>query len=162
MERGKIVRSLIYKFTERFAVKLIGFVLGILLARLLSPEIAGQVALLEVFVNLSFTLIDEGINSALVQTKNADERDYTTVFVITLGLALFAVAVLEAAAPAIAGYYRSPEITLPLRVYAFSLLFSSFNSIQVARLQREMRFREMMLCNLAATVIAGGLGVALA
>ena len=162
MERGKIVRSLIYKFTERFAVKLIGFVLGILLARLLSPEIAGQVALLEVFVNLSFTLIDEGINSALVQTKNADERDYMTVFVITLGLALFAIAVLEAAAPAIAGYYRSPEITLPLRVYAFSLLFSSFNSIQVARLQREMRFREMMLCNLAATVIAGGLGVALA
>ena len=162
MERGKIVRSLIYKFTERFAVKLIGFVLGILLARLLSPEIAGQVALLEVFVNLSFTLIDEGINSALVQTKNADERDYMTVFVITLGLALFAVAVLEVAAPAIAGYYRSPEITLPLRVYAFSLLFSSFNSIQVARLQREMRFREMMLCNLAATVIAGGLGVALA
>ena len=162
MERGKIVRSLIYKFTERFAVKLIGFVLGILLARLLSPEIAGQVALLEVFVNLSFTLIDEGINSALVQTKKADERDYMTVFVITLGLALFAIAVLEAAAPAIAGYYRSPEITLPLRVYAFSLLFSSFNSIQVARLQREMRFREMMLCNLAATVIAGGLGVALA
>ncbi len=162
MERGKIVRSLIYKFTERFAVKLIGFVLGILLARLLSPEIAGQVALLEVFVNLSFTLIDEGINSALVQTKNADERDYMTVFVITLGLAALVIAVLEAAAPAIAGYYRSPEITLPLRVYAFSLLFSSFNSIQVARLQREMRFREMMLCNLAATVIAGGLGVALA
>ena len=162
MERGKIVRSLIYKFTERFAVKLIGFVLGILLARLLSPEIAGQVALLEVFVNLSFTLIAEGINSALVQPTNADERDYTTVFVITLGLALFAIAVLEAAAPAIAGYYRSPEITLPLRVYAFSLLFSSFNSIQVARLQREMRFREMMLCNLAATVIAGFVGVALA
>ena len=162
MERGKIVRSLIYKFTERFAVKLIGFVLGILLARLLSPEIVGQVALLEVFVNLSFTLIDEGINSALVQTKNADERDYTTVFIITLGLAALVIAVLQAAAPAIAGYYRSPEITLPLRVYAFSLLFSSFNSIQVAKLQREMRFREMMLCNLAATVIAGFVGVALA
>lgn len=162
MERGKIVRSLIYKFTERFAVKLIGFVLGILLARLLSPEIVGQVALLEVFVNLSFTLIDEGINSALVQTKNADERDYTTVFIITLGLAALVIAVLLGAAPLIANYYRSPEITLPLRVYAFSLLFSSFNSIQVAKLQREMRFREMMFCNLAATVIAGFVGVALA
>ena len=162
MEKGKIVRSLIYKFTERFAVKLIGFVLGILLARLLSPEIVGQVALLVVFVNLSFTLIDEGINSALVQTKNADERDYTTVFIITLGLAALVIAVLLGAAPLIANYYRSPEITLPLRVYAFSLLFSSFNSIQVAKLQREMRFREMMFCNLAATVIAGFVGVALA
>lgn len=162
MEKGKIVRSLIYKFTERFAVKLIGFVIGILLARLLDAEIIGQVAILEVFVNLSFTLIDEGINSALVQSRSADERDYATAFVITLALACLVIAALQGAAPLIANYYRSPSITLPLRVYAFSLLFSSFNSIQVARMQREMRFREMMLCNLAATLLAGALGVVLA
>ena len=48
MDKSKVVRSLIYKFTERFAVKLIGLVIGIILARLLTPEISGQVALLEV------------------------------------------------------------------------------------------------------------------
>lgn len=162
MKKDNIIRSLIYKFTERFAVKLIGFVIGILLARLLTPEIIGQVAVLEVFVNLSLAIIDSGVNSALVQTKEANDRDYSTVFYITLALASAAILALELSAPAIARYYKSPELALPLRVYALSLLFSSFSSVQVARMQREMRFREMMYCNLAATLLAGTLGVALA
>lgn len=162
MEKSKVIRSLIYKFTERFAVKFIGLVIGIILARLLTPEISGQVALLEVVVNFSLLLIEDGVNNALVQTKTADERDYVTVFFITLGLALAALGILEAAAPFIAAYYKSPALLKPLRFYAFALLFGSFNSIQVARMQREMRFREMMFCNLAATVLAGTLGVVMA
>ena len=162
MDKSKVVRSLIYKFTERFAVKLIGLVIGIVLARLLTPEILGQVAILEIFVNLSFVLIDDGVNSALVQSKTADERDYVTVFFITAGIVAFAICLLQLFAPAIAAYYKSPALVRPLRFYAFSLVFSSFNSIQVARMQREMRFREMMYCNLAATVLAGTLGIALA
>nr|MCR5844841.1 oligosaccharide flippase family protein [Oscillospiraceae bacterium] len=162
MDKSKVVRSLIYKFTERFAVKLIGLVIGIVLARLLTPEILGQVAILEIFVNLSFVLIDDGVNSALVQSKTADERDYVTVFFITAGIVALAICFLQLFAPAIAAYYKSPALVRPLRFYAFSLVFSSFNSIQVARMQREMRFREMMYCNLAATVLAGTLGIALA
>ena len=162
MEKSKVVRSLIYKFTERFAVKFIGLVIGIILARLLSPEINGQVALLEVVVNFSLLLIEDGVNSALVQSRTAEERDYVTVFFITLGLAGAALLILELSAPLIAAYYRSPALTAPLRFYAFSLLFGAFNSIQVARMQREMRFRELMLCNLAATMLAGVLGITLA
>lgn len=162
MEKSKIIRSLVYKFTERFAVKGIGLVISVLLARLLAPELFGQVVLLTVFTELSLTLVDGGLNTALVQTRDASERDYATVFWITLGLAAVMVAVLELAAPLIVRYYQSPELLMPLRVYAFSLLFSAFNSIQVARMQRAMRFREMMFCNLAATVLAGSLGLFLA
>jgi O-antigen/teichoic acid export membrane protein len=97
-----------------------------------------------------------------VQSKTADERDYVTVFFITAGIVAFAICLLQLFAPAIAAYYKSPALVRPLRFYAFSLVFSSFNSIQVARMQREMRFREMMYCNLAATLLAGALGVALA
>lgn len=162
MEKQTIVRSLIYKFTERFAVKGIGFVISIVLARLLAPEVFGQVALLTVFTDLSLTLVDSGLSTALVQTREADERDYSTVFMITLALSVVMITVLQLAAPAIARYYRSAELLRPLRFYAFSLLLSAFNSIQVARMQREMRFREMMFCNLTATVLAGGLGIFLA
>lgn len=162
MEKQTIVRSLIYKFTERFAVKGIGFVISIVLARLLAPEVFGQVALLTVFTDLSLTLIDSGLSTALVQTREADERDYSTVFLITLGLSCVMIGVLQLAAPAISRYFRSPELLRPLRFYAFSLLLSAFNSIQVARLQREMRFREMMFCNMAATLLAGGFGIWLA
>ncbi|MBQ9686736.1 MAG: lipopolysaccharide biosynthesis protein [Oscillospiraceae bacterium] len=163
MEKATVVKSLIYKFTERFAVKGIGLVINIVLARLLAPEVFGEVALLTVFTDLSLTLIEGGLNTALVQSRQeTDDRDYSTVFYITVVLSLVMIALLQLAAPAIAGYYKSPDLIRPLRVFSFSLLFSSFNSIQVAHMQREMRFREMMFCNLAATVIAGSLGIFLA
>ena len=162
MDKNKIIKSLFYKFTERFAVKGVGMVIGILLARLIAPEVFGQVVILTVCADLSLTLVEGGLNTALVQSRECDDRDYSTVFYITLVLSGAVIAAMQFLAPLIARFYKSPEMALPLRVYIFSLLFSSFNSIQVARMQREMRFREMMYCNLAATVLAGALGVALA
>ena len=136
--------------------------ISIVLARLLAPELFGQVALLTVFTDLSLTIIEGGLNTALVQSREVDDRDYSSVFFIAVVLSLFMIALLQLAAPVIGRYYRSPEMVRPLRVFAFSLLFSSFNSIQVARMQREMRFREMMFCNLAATLVSGSIGVFLA
>ena len=162
MDKNKIIKSLFYKFIERFAVKGVGMVIGILLARLIAPEAFGQVVILTVCANLSLTLIEGGLNTALVQSREADDRDYSTVFYITLLLSCVVIFVMQFLAPPIARYYKSPEMALPLRVYVFSLFFSSYNSIQVAQLQREMRFREMMFCNLAATVLAGTLGLFLA
>lgn len=162
MDKAKIVKSLIYKFTERFAVKGIGFVISILLARRIAPEVFGQVVILTVFVNLSMTLIEGGLNTALVQSREVDDRDYSTVFYITLALAALVILLMQPFAPLVAAFYKSPEMAVPLRVYAFSLLFGSFNSIQVARLQRDMRFRDMMLCSLTATLASGALGVYLA
>ena len=162
MNKATVIKSLIYKFIERFSVKVIGLVISIILARLLAPEVFGQLALLTVFTDLSLTVVDGGLNSALVQSKEAGERDYSTVFIITLGLSAVMIVLLYFAAPFIADYYKSPALITPLRFYSLSMLFSSFNSIQVARMQREMRFREMMYCSLAATLIAGALGIVLA
>ena len=162
MEKNKIIKSLFYKFTERFAVKGVGMVISILLARLIAPEVFGQIVILTICANLSLTLIEGGLNTALVQSREVDDRDYSTVFYITLVLSCAAIAAMQFLAPPIARYYKSPEMVLPLRVYAFSLLFSSFNSIQVAQLQRDMRFREMMFCSLSATLAAGALGILLA
>ena len=162
MDKKKIVHSLLFKFIERFAVKGIGFVISILLARLIAPEVFGQVVILTVFANLSMTLIESGLSTALVQSRTVNERDYATVFYITLTLTCLIVALMQPLAPLIAAYYKSPEMTAPLRVYAFSLFFAAFNSIQVARLQREMRFRDMMLCSTAATLVSGLVGIVLA
>ena len=162
MDKATVIKSLIYKFTERFSVKCIGLVISIILARLLAPEVFGQLALLTVFTDLSLTLIDGGLNSALVQSKETYERDYSTVFIITLALSVLMIAVLYFAAPVIASFYKSTALIKPLRFYSLSLLFSAFNSIQVARMQRAMRFREMMYCSLAATITAGTLGILLA
>ena len=162
MNKAKVIKSLIYKFIERFSVKSIGLVISIIQARLLAPEVFGQLSLLLVFTDLSLTVVDGGLNSALVQSKEVKERDYSTVFIITLGLTAVMIVLLYFAAPLIAGYYQSPALIMPLRFYSLSMFFSAFNSIQVARMQREMRFREMMYCSLAATLTAGTLGIAMA
>lgn len=162
MEKSKVILSLIFKFTERFAVKGLGLVISIILARLLGPDAFGQVALLTVFANLSLTFIESGLSSALVQSKEADDRDYSTVFYITLALSLAIIVLWQLFAPMMAAFYDSPEMVAPLRFYAFSLILSSFNSIQTAIMQREMRFKEMMYCNLSATVVSGVIGVVLA
>lgn len=162
MERSKIVSSLLFKFAERFSVKGIGLVISILLARLLLPEDFGRLVILNVFINLSLTVIESGLSTALVQSREADDRDYSTVLYISLALAALMVALLHFAAPYIAAYYDSPGIVRPLRVYSLSLFFGAFNSVQTARIQREMRFKQQLRCSLAATLIAGPLGVLLA
>ena len=162
MDKNKIIKSLFYKFTERFAVKGIGLVISILLARRIAPEVFGQVVILTVFANLSMTFIEGGLNTALVQSREVNDRDYSTVFFISLALAVLIVLLIQPLSPLVASFYKSPEMAVPLRVYSVSLLFGAFNSIQVAKFQREMRFREMMLCNLTATVTAGAIGVFLA
>lgn len=162
MDNKNIVSSLIYKFAERLAVKGAGLIIGIVLARLLLPEEFGQVAIITIFINLANSIIQTGFNSALVQQKEVDEKDYSTVFYITTALSAAIVAILYVTAPYIAIYYESPSLVWPIRAYSFSLFFGAFNSIQVAKMQREMRFKPMMYTSFIATILSGVLGVALA
>ena len=159
MNQKKVVSSLAIRFFERFAAKAIGLVISILLARLLEPDVFGLLALIMVFVNLANTFVQSGFGTALVQNKTTKEDDYSTVFFVQLTIAAFFTALIFFAAPAIAQYYGKDELMWPLRVLSFTVLFSAFNSIQVAKLQREMRFKQMMYCNLISTVISGTIGV---
>lgn len=162
MRREKVISSLVYKFIERFAIKGIGLFVGIVLARLISPEDFGQLAILSVFISLSQTIIQSGFSTALVQNKDVTEDDYSTVFYISMGISAGLIVVLFVTAPFISEYYGGSALIAPLRFYSFSLLFGAFNSIQVAKLQREMRFKATMICSLLATILSGILGVAMA
>ena len=162
MDKSKVIKSLIYKFTERFAVKGLGLAISIVLARLMAPEAFGQIAILTVVINLSLIFIEGGLSSALVQSSEVDDRDFSTVFYISLLLSALLIAILHLAAPIVARFYNSPELTEPLKAYSFALLPRAFNAIQTAHIQREMRFKEMMVCNLAACIGSGVIGIWLA
>ena len=162
MSQGKVVSSLIYKFSERLLVKGLGLIISIILARLLSPTEFGQIALIMVFINLSIVLIDSGLNTALVQEKNKTNEDYSTVFYISFAIASIVIVILWLCAPYIGKYYNDDAIVLPLRVYSFSLLVHAGNAVLIAKMQREMRFKQMMWCNLTVSIISGTAGVAMA
>ncbi len=162
MENKKVVSSLAFKMTEQLAAKLIGLVISIILARLLSPDDFGQLAILTVFINLSLNLIQTGFGNALVQTKELGKSDYSTAFYINIAISFVMVVVLFFLAPLIGKIYDSDGLIAPLRFYSLSLLFGAFNSIQTAKLQREMRFKASLFARLVATILSGATGIALA
>jgi len=162
MEKKTIISSLAFKFIERFFVKMLGLVISIILARLIAPNDFGQLAILTVFINISQTIIQGGLNTALVQSKSVDELDYSTVFYISASISAVLIVALFFSAPFISSYYGSNDLVWPLRVYAFTLLFGAVNSVQVAKLQREMRFKATMYASLLATILSGIIGVTLA
>ena len=158
MDKKKVISSLIYKFIERLSVKGLGLVISIVLARMLAPEQFGQIAIMNVFINLSQVIVEGGFTTALIQRKDVTERDYSTVFFINIALAAVCYLALQLSAPFISAYYAQ-NITLPLRIYAISVFFGAFNALQMARLQKRMQFRKIMICSLVATVISGVAGI---
>jgi len=162
LEKKTIISSLLYKAAETLGSKGIGLLISIVLARLLLPEEFGLVAIITVFINLSLVIIESGLNTALIQNKSVSEEDYSTVFYVSMVLATILVIILFFSAPWVAAYYNEESIILPLRIYSLSLFIAPFNSVQMAKLQREMRFKEIMQCKLTATVCAGILGIWLA
>ncbi len=159
MSENKVIQSFIFKFIERVAAKALGLVISIILARLVAKELHGLQAILMVFINLAQTFVQSGMSVALVQNKDTTKADYSTVLYLSLGVAVLMNILLFFGAPLLAQLYQNDALILPLRVLALSLFFGAFNSIQTAKMQREMRFREMMRCNLIAVVLSGALGV---
>jgi len=162
LTKNTVIKSFLYKFIERFAVKGIGLLISIILARLLEPQVFGFVAILNIFISLSTSFVQSGLNTALIQNKTVDNIDYSTVFYISFALAMVFILIINLIAPIIAKFYENLELVLPLRVFSFSLLIGAFNSVQVAKATREMRFRAMMICSLVSTVLSGVVGIILA
>lgn len=163
MSKGNsVIGLLIYKFSERVLVKLIAFVISIVLARLIEPATFGLLAILTVFINLSQVFVQGGLNVALIQNKETKKEDYSTVFWISLLIAVIIYIVLFVCAPVIANFYDNHQLIMPLRVLAINLIFGAFNSVQTAKLSREMQFRKQLLCNLVSTITAGIIGITMA
>lgn len=158
MDKKKVISSLVYKSLERFCVKGLGLVIGIVLARLLAPEIFGQVAVLTVFVNLSQVITESGFTTALIQRQDVTDSDYSSVFWINMALATMCIVVIQLITPWVCRFYGM-EIDVHLRVYSLILLVNALNSLQIARMQKQMRFRQMMICTMIATVISGIIGI---
>jgi len=162
MDQRKVAESFVFKFAERIASKGIGFIISIILARLLDPNTFGLLAIISVFINLAQTFVQGGLGTALVQNKTTEKNDYSIVFFLSFGIAILLAIVLFLCAPLIAVIYKNNALIWPLRVMAFSLPIGSLNSMQNAKLQREMKFKLAMHCNLIATVISGAIGIAAA
>ena len=158
----KTVSGLFWKLLERFGVQGIQFVLQIILARLLDPTHYGMLSIMVIFTTLANVFIQSGFNTALIQSKDLEEDDYSSVFWLSLTVAGALYAAIFFAAPLIASAYDMAEIITPMRVIAIMLFPGALNSIQVAKISRELNFKKAFASNVSAIIVSGIVGIVLA
>lgn len=158
----KVLSSLFWKFAERGGTQGIQFVVQIVLARLLLPADYGLIALVAIFISISGVFVQSGLGIALVQKKDADETDFSSVFYLSLFIACLIYTVLFFGAPFIAGFYDMPQIISVLRVLSITLFFGAFNSIQNAVIARNLQFRKLFFSSIGAIFVSGAVGVFMA
>ena len=158
----KAASSFLFKLVESLGMQGVSFLVSIVLARLLDPSDYGVLTTLTVFTAVSQVLVQSGLNTALIQKKDVDETDLSSVFYVSLGVAAALYALLYALAPAIGAYFAMPQLAPVLRVLALVLLPGALTSVQNAVVARQMAFRRLMLASLAATVLSGAVGIRMA
>lgn len=151
-----------WKFTERIASQLVSFLVSIILARLLMPEQYGIIAKVTVFISIADVFVSTGLGSALIQKKDADDLDFSSMFYLNMALSSVLYVTLFISAPAIGLFLHDEYLPGVLRVLGVKLLFSAYLSIQQAYISRCMNFRASALASLASTVCSGAAGTGLA
>ena len=132
--KQKTLNGVIWSFLERFSVQGIQFILQIFMARLLTPEDYGVVAMLAIFIAISQSFIDSGFSNALIQKVDRDEKDYATVFYFNILIGFVVYLLLFISSPFISVFYNTPILTQITRVIGLNLIFSSLCLVQQARL----------------------------
>lgn len=159
---SKVFSGLIWKFFERFGTVGIQFIIQIILARLLSPDDYGTIALITVFITVSNVFVQNGFNTALIQRQDVTEEDYSSVFWISMLVALICYIVLVILSPFIADFYSMPILNNVLKVLGLTLFFGAYNSIQVAKISKEFKFKKLFYSSLIGMCISGITGIILA
>ena len=157
--RSQALSGLMWRFLERFGAQGVTFVVSIILARLLDPEVYGIVAIVTVFTAILNVFIDSGLGNALIQKKDADDLDFSSVFFFNLFMCVALYLLLFAAAPLIAKYYKMPQLTAVIRVMSLTIIISGVKNVQQAYVSKHLLFKRFFFATLGGTLGAAVLGI---
>lgn len=160
--RGSIINGLVWKFAERIGAKGVAFIVSIILARLLCPEDYGLISLITIFLTVSGVFIQSGFGTALIQKKDADNIDFSTVFYFNILMSLIFYFLLYIISPYIAKFYNEPTLTTIVRVMSMSLIISAVNNVQHAYVSKTMQFKRFFYSTLVGTILSSFVGVGMA
>lgn len=161
-QKNQVLSGLFWKFGERILAQGVSFVVSMVLARLLAPSDYGIIAMVLIFISIADVFVSSGFATALIQKKDSDATDFSTMFYCSLAVSVLIYAGLFLASPVIAGFYREPVLVIVLRVFALRIPLSVYNTIQHAYVSRHMLFRRFFFSTLFGTLASGVVGIAMA
>ncbi len=154
--------NLIWRFFERTGAQLVSFVVSLVLARLLDPSSYGLISLVTVFTAILQVFIDSGLGTALVQKKDSDDLDFSTVFFFNMAMCIVLYVLLFFFAPLISTFYEEPGLTPVIRVLGLSLILSGVKGIQHSFVSKNMMFKRFFWATLSGTISSAVIGIVMA
>ena len=162
MNQKSVFYNLFWRFAERCGAQAVSLVVSIILARLLAPEAYGTIALAMVFINILQVFVDSGMGTALIQKKDADDLDFSSVFYFNIAACLVLYAGLFLAAPSIAQFYGDPALTALVRALSLTVVVSGVRNIQQSYVSRHLLFKRFFFSTIGSTLASAVVGIAMA
>lgn len=156
---NKILSNLVWRFMERCGAQLVTLLVSIVLARLLDPAVYGMIALVTVITTILQVFVDGGFATALIQKKDADDLDFSTVFYFNIVSCLVLYFIIFFLAPYIAAFYNMPELVSVIRVISLVIVISGVKNVQQAYVSRNMLFKRFFFSTLGGTIGAAVIGI---
>lgn len=160
--KKKVLSGMIWKFGERFCAQFVTLVVSIVLARLLDPDHYGTVSIMMVFINIANVFVTESFSAALIQKKNADKVDFSTIFYFNIVFSLGLYGIIYVAAPWVEAFYDMPQLAGAMRILALKLPISAIYSVQQAYVSKHMLFKKFFLATITGTVVSAVVGIYMA
>ena len=157
-----VLYNLIWRFMERVGAQMVSLIVSVVLARIIAPSAYGIVALLTVFTTILQVFVDSGLGNALIQKKDADNIDFSTVFYTNIVFCTVLYILLFVCSPVIANFYGDLSITAYMRVLGLTILISGIKNVQQAYVSRNMLFKKFFFSTIGGTIVAGFIGVLMA
>lgn len=160
--KKQAIAGIKWTFVQQFSVQIINFAVQIILARLLMPEMFGLIAMVVVFMSMGQALMDGGMTSSIIRTKNPDQLDYSTVFITNIIMSLGVYGVVFIVAPYIALFYNQEILTNIIRILSLAFVIRALVAVHMAKLTKEMNFQLQMKLQIPSTILAGIVGITMA
>lgn len=151
--------GLIWSFLIQGGTQSINFIVTVVLARLLLPEEFGQIGMIAIFIALSQALVDGGFVSSLIRTKEADNVDFSTVFIMNLFSSFLIYLVLFLTAPIIARFYNQIELIDILRVFGLVVILNSTSLVQSTKLNKALQFKTQFKLQIPSLFLSASISV---
>lgn len=158
----KVFSNFIWRFAERCGAQLVTFIVSIVLARILTPSDYGTIALVTVFTTILQVFIDSGLSTALIQKKDADDLDFSSVFYFNFVICIILYLIMFVSAPFIADFYKDSSLVSIVRVISLTLIISGVKGVQQSYVSRHMLFKRFFFSTLGGTIFSAILGIIMA
>ena len=160
--KHNIISGFAWQYIQRIGDQMIHFIVSLVLARLLMPEDFGTVALLGVFIAISNIFVDSGFGNALIQRKEIDDIDTSSVFYLNIVISIIIYSIVFLCAPFVSIFYGMPQLTALLRVLSIQVVIMSFGCVQQSMLVRQMKFKFKFYIGMISVIVSSTIGIGMA